>query len=116
MKLIKHKIGLGDVSNFTQYSARRSWATVSRNDAKVSKYDVHEALNHIDSDMAVTDLYIDKNFSHIWEANRKVLDLFDWTSITENLASHKVCSSKQEKKPRLRTHLNFQNYDIKQAV
>ena len=97
LKLLRHKIGLANVNNFTQYSARRSWATVSRNDAKIGKYDVHEALNHVDNDMRVTDLYVDKDFSHIWDANRKVLDLFDWTNVAENLASHSVCSSKKQK-------------------
>jgi len=48
---LQHKIGLGEVNNLTQYSARRSWATISRNDAKINKYDVHEALNHVDADM-----------------------------------------------------------------
>jgi integrase len=95
LKLLKHKIGLGEVNNFTQYSARRSWATISRNDAKINKYDVHEALNHVDADMKVTDLYVDRDFSHIWDANRKVLDLFDWTNISQNLATHEVICKKK---------------------
>jgi hypothetical protein len=97
LKMFAGRIGISpeDVENFTGYSARRSWGTVSRNDAKTDKYDVHEALNHTDGDMKVSDLYIDKDFSHIWRANRNVLDLFDWT----NLANyHKSKSGKSKNK------------------
>ncbi|MDR0438292.1 MAG: site-specific integrase [Bacteroidales bacterium] len=96
LKMFADRIGISpkDIDNFTAYSARRSWGTVSRNDAKTGKYDVHEALNHADSDMKVTDLYVDKDFSHIWEANRKVLDLFDWT----NLASYHKSEMKKKQK------------------
>lgn len=62
-----------DTLNF--YSARHSWATIAYNDAEVDKYDVHLALNHVDSSMAITDVYIKKDWSKIDRANRKVLDL-----------------------------------------
>ena len=62
-------------ANFSFYSARHSWATIARNDARVNKYDVHQALNHADRDMAITDIYIKKDWSEIDIANRKVLDL-----------------------------------------
>ena len=98
LEFLQEKIGIGKGEKFTQYSARRSWATIARNVAKVDKYTVHEALNHTDKDIAVTDLYIEKDFSLIWEANRKVLNLFDWTNITENLATHEVCPPPKKKK------------------
>jgi integrase len=57
------------------YAARHSWATIARNRCDVSKYDIHEFLNHApDSDMKVTDIYIDKDFSVQDKTNRKVLD------------------------------------------
>lgn len=43
------------------YYARHSWATIARNDCRVSKDDVHMALNHVDGKMKVTDLYIAKD-------------------------------------------------------
>jgi integrase len=70
----KFKFG---VDGLQFYAARHSWATIARNIAKIDKYTVHEALNHVDRDMKTTDIYIDKDFSPIWDANRKVLDLFD---------------------------------------
>ncbi|MCL2413476.1 MAG: site-specific integrase [Bacteroidales bacterium] len=74
----KPKFGVADLQF---YAARHSWATIARNVAGIDKYTVHEALNHADSDMKVTDIYINRDFSNVWKANRKVLDLFDWTNL-----------------------------------
>jgi integrase len=64
------------------YAARHSWATIARSSAAgIDKATVHEALNHVDGSMKVTDIYIDRDWSVIWEANRKVLGLFDWTEL-----------------------------------
>ncbi len=56
------------------YFARHSWATIARNDCRISKDDVHLALNHVDEGLKVTDLYIAKDWTHIDNANRKVID------------------------------------------
>jgi hypothetical protein len=40
----------------------------------------HEALNRVDAGMSVTDIYIERDWSVIWEANSRVLALFDWTA------------------------------------
>ena len=56
------------------YAARHSWATIARNDLHISKDTINEALNHVDSTMAVTDTYIRRSFDHINEANRMVVD------------------------------------------
>jgi integrase len=58
------------------YAARRSWATIAHNTAGISKDIIHEALNHSDPRMKVTDLYIDKDFAPVDRANQKVLGLF----------------------------------------
>lgn len=52
------------------------WATLARNECGISRDDVAEALNHArrGSDR-VTDIYIERDFTRVWEANRKVLDL-----------------------------------------
>ncbi len=64
-----------EVDDLEFYSARHSWATIARNKAGVDKYTVHLALNHVDEDMKTTDIYIEKDYSLIDEANRKVLNL-----------------------------------------
>ena len=56
------------------YAARHTWATIAANDAGVDKYTVHTALNHVDKQMAVTDMYIKKDWKPIDMANRKVID------------------------------------------
>jgi integrase len=64
------------------YAARHSWATIAANIARVDKYTIHTALNHTDSSMKVTDIYIDRDYSLIDEANRKVLDCLNLPGIT----------------------------------
>jgi len=61
-------------THVTSYVARHSWATIARNICKISKDDVDLALNHVDPRHKLADVYIEKDFSMIDEANRKVLD------------------------------------------
>lgn len=56
------------------YAARHSMATIAVNDIGISKYIVNDMLNHTDQSLRVTELYIKKDFSHINEANVKLLD------------------------------------------
>jgi integrase len=58
----------------TFYAARHSWATIARNNCKISKGDVSECLNHTDPGMKSTDVYLKKDWSIIDRANRLVLD------------------------------------------
>ena len=78
LKKIGELIGIDDLEF---YAARHSWATIARSSSVgIDKYTVHEGLNHApDKDMKVTDIYIDRDWSLIWNANEKVLALFDWT-------------------------------------
>jgi len=80
LKKIGQLIGIDDLEF---YAARHSWATIARSSAVgIDKYTVHEALNHSpDKKMKVTDIYIDRDWSNIWNANEKVLGLFDWSAI-----------------------------------
>jgi hypothetical protein len=55
------------------YYARHSWATIARNKCKISKSDIGECLNHADPDRKTADVYIEKDWSFIDEANRKVI-------------------------------------------
>lgn len=72
LKQVGAVLGIDDLEF---YAARHSWATIAVNDAQIDKYTVHEALNHVDPAMRVTDIYIKKNWSNIDRANRKVIDL-----------------------------------------
>ena len=71
--------GLKEIGNILKiedleyYAARHSWATIALNKVGVSKYVVHEALNHIDEAMRVTDIYIERDFSNENKANAKVV-------------------------------------------
>ena len=56
------------------YAARHSWASIAVNDCDLDKYLVHEALNHVDEAMRVTDFYITKDWTRIDKANRVVID------------------------------------------
>lgn len=58
----------------TSYYARHTWATLARNECGVALEDINLALNHVDKDMKVTDIYIARDFSLIDRANRKVID------------------------------------------
>lgn len=72
LKKVGAALGIDDLEF---YAARHSWATVATNDARVDKYTVHEALNHVDPSMRITDIYIRRDWSNIDRANRAVLDL-----------------------------------------
>ena len=76
----RHIVGLKKVGDFVGvedlefYAARHTWATIAANEAGVDKFTVHSALNHVDENMKVTDIYIKKSWDPIDQANRKVLD------------------------------------------
>ena len=71
LKEIGKEIG---IARLQFYAARHSMATISVNDVKISKYIVNDMLNHTDQSLRITELYIKKDFSHINEANVKLLD------------------------------------------
>ena len=61
------------------YTARHSMATYARNVCHIDKVTVHEMLNHATpQDMRTTDVYLRRDYSHLWEANEKLMALFDW--------------------------------------
>lgn len=68
------------VDDLEFYAARHTWATLARNKAEVDKATIHEALNHVDEQMRVTDIYIDKDYSQQDAANKKVLELVGFTA------------------------------------
>lgn len=59
------------------YAVRKAWATIARSkECRVDKATVDDALNH--RTMAMADIYIERDYSLFWEANEKVLSLFNW--------------------------------------
>lgn len=58
----------------SSYYARHSWATIARNKCKIPKSDIDECLNHTNPNSRMADVYIEKDWSILDEANRKVLD------------------------------------------
>lgn len=65
------------VDPFTFYSARHTWASIAYS-IGIPKSLINDCLCHVDPDMEVTDIYIKKDWSVLWEANRKVLEQFKW--------------------------------------
>lgn len=64
------------VPRLTTYHARHTWATLARNECGVPFDTIHEALNHARGGAdRVTDIYVERDWSRVWEANRAVLDL-----------------------------------------
>ena len=70
LKTIGDKLSLIDLE---YYAARHSWATIALNKVGIDKYVVHEALNHVDESMRVTDIYIERDFVNENKANAKVV-------------------------------------------
>ena len=56
------------------YAIRHTWASIARNELKIEKSVIHEALAHIERDTAIDDIYIKKDYRLINEANRRVVD------------------------------------------
>ncbi len=70
LKVVGAAVGIDDLEF---YYARHSWATLAANDCRIPIDIVDEALAHVDNRMAK--VYIKKDWTRIYEANRKVLDL-----------------------------------------
>ena len=70
LKRVAERMGWED---FTFYAARHSWATIARNRCKIEKSLIDECLAH-KGDFSLTDIYIEKSWDLVNEANRRVLD------------------------------------------
>jgi len=71
LKQIGEMIGLPDL---TFYAARHSWATIAVNDCGIDRHVVHRALNHVDTAMKITDIYVKEDWSAIDRANSEVIN------------------------------------------
>ena len=65
--------------DFTFYAARHTWATIAASKKVDVDYAiVTEGLTHSDASRAMDKIYIRKDWERVWDANAKVLALFDW--------------------------------------
>lgn len=67
------------VPNLTYYYARHSMASICANKLGIDIARVDEMLNHSDPKLALSRIYIEKDFKPLWDANKRLLDLFDWS-------------------------------------
>ena len=63
--------------------ARHTMASICANRLGIDIARVDEMLNHSDPKMALARVYIEKDFRPLWDANRRLLDLFDWSFYTK---------------------------------
>ena len=64
------------IEPFTFYAGRHSWATLARRSTE--KATVDEALGHV-GEFRITDIYAERDWEQVAEANRRVLALFRWS-------------------------------------
>lgn len=65
-----------EISVFTFYAARHTWASLARK-AGVEKATIDECLCH-KGDFVMADIYAERSWELMTEANKKVLQLFSW--------------------------------------
>jgi len=63
------------IAGITFYWARHSFASIARNKCRISKDDIAEALNHVDGEHKVTDIYIEKDWSIVDDVQSAVMRL-----------------------------------------
>lgn len=69
------------VPNLNYYYARHTMATLAANKAGIDIARVDEMLNHSDSTLKLARVYVERDYSVLWKANRKILALFKWDSL-----------------------------------
>lgn len=75
-------------SKYTFYANRHTMASFARNICKIEYMTVHEMLNHATpSNFKTTDAYLWKDFTPLWDANEKLLSMFDWSFYTDQIKS-----------------------------
>ena len=80
LKMVGKDIG---VKNLTYYYARHTMASICANKLGIDIARVDEMLNHSDPKLALARVYIEKDFKPLWEANKRLIDLFDWSFYNE---------------------------------
>lgn len=76
---LRQWIDRNKLDDFTFYSARHTWATLGASkQVGVDVAMVTEGLSHSDASRKMDMVYIRKDWERVWDANVKVLELFDW--------------------------------------
>lgn len=75
-KHLKRWCEANDIGPFTFYAARHTWASLARKQG-VDKSTIDDCLGHKGT-FQVTDIYAERAWDLMQEANRKVLELFVW--------------------------------------
>jgi integrase len=65
------------VEVFTFGAARHTWASIGRKICRIDKSTIDDCLCHVGS-FRITDIYAEKAWDLMQDANRKVLELFTW--------------------------------------
>ena len=61
-------------------TSRHTMASLERNEFGIDFMIVHEMLNHFaPNGFSTTDVYIKKDYKKLWEANEKLMGLFNWS-------------------------------------
>lgn len=77
-KGLRRWIARNGLDDFTFYSARHTWGTLaSSKKVEIDSRVVTDAMTH-SSKSAMDDVYIRKDWERVWDANAKVLALFNW--------------------------------------
>lgn len=74
---LKEVAAILGVKPFTMKAARHTWPTIAYS-IGIPETLINDCMCHVDSNMAMTDIYIKKDWSVMWEANKKVLEKFNW--------------------------------------
>lgn len=69
------------VPDLNYYYARHTMATLAANKAGIDIARVDEMLNHSDATLKLAHVYIERDYSVLWKANRKLLSFFKWDSL-----------------------------------
>ena len=58
-----------------------SFATLSAYRAGIDITTVDEMLNHTNASLKLARVYIERDFSVLWRANRKMIEMFNWDAV-----------------------------------
>jgi integrase len=77
---LKAWIKRNDIQNhFTFYAARHTWPTLAASKRlQIDSAVITEALSHSDQSRRMDKVYTRTDWERVWDANAKVLGLFDW--------------------------------------
>lgn len=67
--------GRNGIAPFTFYSGRHTWGTVAYS-LGIDMYTINACLCHVDPNMRVTDIYVERDWTILWEANARVIREF----------------------------------------